>query len=62
MQIRVLVNGAYGRMGQEASKAINAAQDLTLVGQAGRRDNLSALIQASQAQVVVDLTTSDSAY
>jgi 4-hydroxy-tetrahydrodipicolinate reductase len=62
MQIRVLVNGAYGHMGQEAVKAINAAKDLTLVGQAGRGDNLSALIQTSQAEVVVDLTTADSAY
>ena len=56
-EIRVLVNGAQGRMGQEAVKAISLEDGLQLVGQADINDDLSAKIQETAAQVVVDFTT-----
>lgn len=56
MPIKVLVNGAFGRMGQMTTKAINEHPLLELVGQTGREYDLSKAIVDSQAQVVVDFT------
>lgn len=60
--IRVLVNGAAGKMGQEAVKAIHDASELVLVGGTGRGDDLTAAILQTQAQVVLDLTTAAVAF
>ncbi len=60
--IRVIINGAKGRMGQEASKAIQAAEGLELVGVADIEDNLVQLIADKKAQVVVDFTTAAVVY
>lgn len=60
--IRVLVNGAKGRMGQEVVKAVTAAADLELVDQTDLGDDLIASIKASQAQAVVDFTTAAVAF
>jgi 4-hydroxy-tetrahydrodipicolinate reductase len=54
--IRVLVNGALGKMGSEAAKAINNTDGLALVAEAKRGDDLAALIAESGAEVVVDFT------
>ena len=54
---RVAVVGANGRMGQQACQAVEAADDLELVGRYGRGDDLGDL---GGAQVVVDLTVPDS--
>jgi 4-hydroxy-tetrahydrodipicolinate reductase len=54
--IKVLVNGAKGRMGQEAVKAIAQDSELELVDQTDAGDDLSARIRSSQCQVVVDFT------
>lgn len=59
MSIRVLVNGAHGKMGQMAVKALSDNADFTLVGELGRQDNLAEKIKTSKAQVVVDLTNAD---
>ena len=61
-KIRVLVNGAKGRMGQEVVKAVTAAADLELVDQTDLGDDLIARINASQAQAVVDFTTAAAAF
>ena len=61
-KIRVLVNGAKGRMGQEVVKAVTAAADLELVDQTDLGDDLTARIKASQAQAVVDFTTAAVAF
>jgi len=58
-QLAVAVLGANGRMGAEAVKAIDAAEDLTLVAALGRGDSLETLTDAG-AQVVVDLTVPES--
>jgi 4-hydroxy-tetrahydrodipicolinate reductase len=58
--IRVGVIGAHGRMGSEAVKAVEAADDLELVAALGRRsDKLETLTDAA-AQVAVELTHPDS--
>lgn len=62
MTIKILINGARGRMGQEAVKAIGQQADLELVGQANREDDLKQMIQTTQAQVVLDVTVASAAY
>ena len=60
--IRVLVNGAQGRMGQEASRAVEVAEGLTLVAQTDLGDDLSQSIMDSKAQVVIDFTTATAVF
>lgn len=62
MAIKVLVNGAKGKMGRIAVDAVNEAGDLELVGQTNRQDNLSAIIHKTGAEVVIDFTTPDTVY
>lgn len=56
MTIKILVNGAFGQMGQITTKAIEAHPKLELVGQTGREYDLATAIKDSHAQVVVDFT------
>lgn len=56
MTITVLINGAFGRMGQTTAKAITNHPRLELVGQTGREYDLKKAITDSNAQVVIDLT------
>ncbi|MEU3398426.1 4-hydroxy-tetrahydrodipicolinate reductase [Streptomyces filamentosus] len=58
-KLRVAVLGARGRIGSEAVRAVEAAEDMELVAALGRGDELEALAAAG-AQVVVELTTPDS--
>ncbi|MDO6524869.1 4-hydroxy-tetrahydrodipicolinate reductase [Motilimonas sp. 1_MG-2023] len=60
--VKVLVNGAKGRMGSEAVKAINNDPELTLVGEADFGDDLAAKIVQCQAEVVVDLTAASAGF
>jgi 4-hydroxy-tetrahydrodipicolinate reductase len=62
MPINVLINGAFGRMGQLTVKAIDAHPGLTLVGQTGREYDLTAAIKDSKADVVIDFTEPDNVY
>ncbi|MFI1651697.1 4-hydroxy-tetrahydrodipicolinate reductase [Streptomyces avidinii] len=55
-KLRVAVLGAKGRIGAEAVKAIEAAEDMELVAALGRGDKLETLADAG-AQVAVELTT-----
>ncbi|MEN8656380.1 4-hydroxy-tetrahydrodipicolinate reductase [Streptomyces sp. 21So2-11] len=55
-KLRVAVLGAQGRIGSEAVRAVEAADDLELVAALGRGDKLEALAEAG-AQVAVELTT-----
>ena len=55
-KLRVAVLGAKGRIGSEAVRAVEAADDMELVAALGRDDKLEALVD-SGAQVVVELTT-----
>lgn len=62
MPIKILVNGAFGRMGQIVAKAISAQPHFELVGQTGREYDLIKSIKDSQAAVVVDFTHPDSVF
>ncbi|WP_079406307.1 4-hydroxy-tetrahydrodipicolinate reductase [Streptomyces sp. 3211] len=55
-KLRVAVLGAKGRIGAEAVKAVEAAEDMELVAALGRGDKLETLADAG-AQVAVELTT-----
>lgn len=55
-KLRVAVLGAQGRIGSEAVKAVEAADDMELVAALGRGDKLETLTEAG-AQVAVELTT-----
>jgi 4-hydroxy-tetrahydrodipicolinate reductase len=58
--IKVLVNGAKGKMGQETVKAVQKADGLTLVGQTDMGDDLAKTIKETGANVVVDFTNPQS--
>ncbi|MFF9352159.1 4-hydroxy-tetrahydrodipicolinate reductase [Streptomyces sp. NPDC014734] len=55
-KLRVAVLGAQGRIGSEAVRAVEAADDMELVAALGRGDKLETLAEAG-AQVAVELTT-----
>ena len=59
--IKVLVNGAKGRMGREAVAAVRSESDLELVAETDLGDDLESAIRESGAQVVVDFTVPASA-
>ncbi|MFG2334508.1 4-hydroxy-tetrahydrodipicolinate reductase [Streptomyces sp. NPDC048604] len=58
-KLRVAVLGAKGRIGSEAVRAVESAEDMELVAALGRGDELETLTETG-AQVVVELTTPDS--
>lgn len=58
-KLRVAVIGAKGRIGSEAVRAVEAAEDLELVAALGRGDSLDTLVETG-AQVAVELTHPDS--
>ncbi|MDO0911287.1 4-hydroxy-tetrahydrodipicolinate reductase [Streptomyces sp. DT2A-34] len=58
-KLRVAVLGAKGRIGSEAVRAIEAAEDMELVAALSRGDKLETLAETG-AQVAVELTTPDS--
>ncbi|MFE9614071.1 4-hydroxy-tetrahydrodipicolinate reductase [Streptomyces sp. NPDC006012] len=55
-KLRVAVLGARGRIGSEAVRAVEAAEDMELVAALGRGDSLETLTETG-AQVAVELTT-----
>jgi 4-hydroxy-tetrahydrodipicolinate reductase len=59
--IRVVVNGAKGRMGSEAVRAVSSAPDMRLVGHCDLGDDLAGAIRQGDAEVVVDFTTASAA-
>jgi len=54
---RVLINGAFGRMGQLACHVLEKHTDFVVVAKTGRHDCLDDIILATQPDIVVDLTT-----
>lgn len=62
MAIKILINGAFGRMGQMTSQGISNNPDFELVGQTGREYDLAKSIADSGADVVIDFTSADSAF
>lgn len=62
MLTRVIVNGAYGKMGSLACDTLSTHPEFALVAQLGKQDNLVQAIHDTQAQIVVDLTRADAVY
>ncbi|KAF0135128.1 MAG: dihydrodipicolinate reductase [Candidatus Saganbacteria bacterium] len=58
--IKVIVNGAKGKMGQETVKAVEKESDLKLAAKLDVGDNLAEAIKKHQAQVVIDFTHPES--
>lgn len=56
MAIRVIVNGAQGKMGHIAVEAISNQPDIILVAKIGKSDDLASSIKENQADVVIDFT------
>ncbi len=54
--VKVIVNGALGKMGQEAVNAILAEHDLELVAAIDRNDDLAQTIRKLTPDVVIDFT------
>ncbi|MBU0671548.1 MAG: 4-hydroxy-tetrahydrodipicolinate reductase [Candidatus Margulisbacteria bacterium] len=60
-KIKVLINGAKGKMGSESVKAVLQQADLDLVGQTDIGDDLAKAIHNTKAEVVVDFTHPEAA-
>lgn len=61
VKIRVIVNGAKGKMGEETVKAVAREADIDLVAQLDINDNLAEAVRNKKAEVVVDFTHPESA-
>jgi len=57
MPSRILINGATGKMGKEAIKAIGANPEFIIVAELNRKHSLQEEIKKHQVNVVLDLTT-----
>jgi 4-hydroxy-tetrahydrodipicolinate reductase len=55
-KIKVIVNGAKGKMGSETVKAVEKESDLELAAQTDLGDDLAESIRCTKAEVVVDFT------
>ena len=62
MSINVIVNGADGKMGSTTIAAIKNENDLKLVAQTSRHDDLAQTIQKYKAAVVIDFTLPESVF
>ncbi|KTD20954.1 dihydrodipicolinate reductases [Legionella lansingensis] len=62
MAIRVIVNGAQGKMGLLACETLRNHPDFELVAGLTRNDNLRQAIADKKADIVVDLTRADCVY
>jgi 4-hydroxy-tetrahydrodipicolinate reductase len=60
--VRVLVNGAQGKMGSQSAQAIAAHTGLELVGETDRGDDLRQAIGQCRADVVVDFTVASAGF
>ncbi len=60
--IKVLVNGASGRMGTEVVNAVTNDPELELVGAIDFKDNLASSIANTKPGVVVDFTVASAGY
>ncbi len=61
-KIPVVVNGALGKMGREAVKAVTEADDLDLIASIDMDDDLAETLSSNKGCVVVDFTHPSCAY
>ena len=60
--IKIIVNGAKGKMGSTTITAIQAQKDFVLVAGLGHADNLEDAIKKNQADIVIDFTSAHAVY
>lgn len=61
-QYKVIVNGAFGKMGRQAVLSIQQHKQIELVASLGREDNLAQAITQTKANIVLDLTDASVVY
>lgn len=54
---KILLNGAFGRMGQRVQQALQDHPDFVVIAQLGRHDHLARAIQQYTPEIVIDFTT-----
>lgn len=59
---RVIINGAFGKMGVQASETIQEHPDFELVARLSSKDSLQEKISELKPQIVIDLTRADVVY
>lgn len=57
--IRVLINGAFGKMGRLSVATLKQHQDFDVVAECGRHDGLAEQLKQHRPDVALDLTTAD---
>jgi 4-hydroxy-tetrahydrodipicolinate reductase len=57
--IKVIINGAKGRVGREICRTIGEQEGMIAVGMTGASDNLGAIIQETKADVVIEFTRAE---
>lgn len=57
--IRTVITGATGRMGSTLVRLVRDSKELELAGTTVRGDDLGRVLEASQAQVVIDFTSAE---
>lgn len=62
MPIRVIINGAHGKMGQETVKAIQNDPRFTLIAETGKNDALATLLKKHSPDAAIDFTTPSAVY
>lgn len=62
MTVRVMINGAQGKMGALACETINQHPEFELVAALSRNDNLANAIISAKPHIVIDLTRADCVY
>ena len=55
----ILINGAFGRMGQLACATIEKCPEFTLIAKTGRDDNLDQALKTHHPDIVIDLTNAE---
>ncbi|MFN3234223.1 MAG: 4-hydroxy-tetrahydrodipicolinate reductase [Gammaproteobacteria bacterium] len=61
-KLRILVNGAQGKMGQLACKAIENSNHFELVAQCTRENDLAKTLAETQPDIAIELTNADAVF
>ncbi len=59
MQKKILINGAFGRMGQLTCATLEKHPEFSIVAKIGRHDDFATTIQAHQPDIIIDFTNAD---
>lgn len=60
--LKIIINGANGKMGQVSSHFLAQQSDIKIVGALTRNDDLAHAIQKTQANIVIDFTAPDAVF